>query len=479
MAEALARAEVPVAFAEGIDAEVDRALAGAREGDAGRVDASAVPFVVIDPEGARDHDDAVWCGPGPHGGWRIEVAIADVGAVVAPGSALDAAIAARGTSVYLPDRCVAMCPEAITERACSLAPGRRMRALVTTLDVDGAGRVRVPAPPMRPAWVRIARSMTYAEAERGAGGLSALAECAAALRARRAREGAVILSVNAETPVGRDAEGRPAIAPRGRARASERWIEEAMLAANTAGAEWLHAHRAAGAVYRVHPAPGPEREGLAWASALETGLVGGRGGPRKGWIHTITGANAPEGRALWAEQVARSAMEKALYTRAPALHFGLANPCYAHTTSPIRRYSDLRCQQAAHVLHRTPGAHTPQGTGEALCATLNAAERRAIACEREAAQRWNALAVERDPPQGWHDATIMGVADFGLFCESEAVPGMQAMIHVSELGGWCEREGQATMRSDTGRMWRGGQRVRMKVTGADPWNGRIGAIMRG
>ncbi len=87
-----------------------------------REDITDIPLVTIDGEDARDFDDAVFCRPRPKGGWRLVVAIADVGSYVQLGSALDIEARERGNSVYLPDRVVPMLPEALSNGLCSLRP---------------------------------------------------------------------------------------------------------------------------------------------------------------------------------------------------------------------------------------------------------------------------------------------------------------------------------------------------------------------
>src|SRR5204862_425137 len=106
-----------------------------------RVDLRDREFVTIDPETARDFDDAVCVEP--YGdGWRLWVAIADVGHYVPQGSALDREARGRGTSLYLPDRAIPMLPERLSSGVCSLKPELDRCAMVVRLDLDGGGAVR-------------------------------------------------------------------------------------------------------------------------------------------------------------------------------------------------------------------------------------------------------------------------------------------------------------------------------------------------
>ena len=117
---------------------------GYRKG--GRADLRDLALVTIDGEDARDFDDAVWAEPDPDpanpGGWRIVVAIADVAAYVAPGSALDGEAARRGNSVYFPDRVVPMLPEALSNDLCSLRPGEDRPCAAARLWINSQGRKR-------------------------------------------------------------------------------------------------------------------------------------------------------------------------------------------------------------------------------------------------------------------------------------------------------------------------------------------------
>ena len=119
----------------GLPDRVDPALHGDRE------DVTDIPLVTIDGEDARDFDDAVFCRPRPKGGWRLVVAIADVGHYVALGSALDIEARERGNSVYLPDRVVPMLPEALSNGLCSLRPQEHRLCVVCDMQVSPVGKI--------------------------------------------------------------------------------------------------------------------------------------------------------------------------------------------------------------------------------------------------------------------------------------------------------------------------------------------------
>ena len=107
----------------------------------GRVDLRDLAFVTIDGEDARDFDDAVYCEKKRGGGWRLWVAIADVGHYVRPGSALDEEALNRGNSVYFPERVVPMLPEALSNGLCSLMPKVDRLAMICEMEISRVGNI--------------------------------------------------------------------------------------------------------------------------------------------------------------------------------------------------------------------------------------------------------------------------------------------------------------------------------------------------
>ena len=155
---------IPTEFRAETLAEADAAEAPGR---AARADLTALPLVTIDPDDARDFDDAVWASADPDpanaGGWQVVVAIADVAHFVRPGSGLDAAARSRGNSVYFPDRVVPMLPPALSEQLCSLKPGEDRPCLAVRMWFDATGRRRRHG--FERATMRSAARLTYAQVQ--------------------------------------------------------------------------------------------------------------------------------------------------------------------------------------------------------------------------------------------------------------------------------------------------------------------------
>ena len=424
---------------------------GRPEAGKGVTDRREVPYVAIDPLGARDHDDAVWCDGSREEGWTLEVAIADVARWVEAGGALDREIAKRTTSVYLPDRVLHMTPSGLAEGACSLVAGEQRRAMVTRIEVAPDGTYRaVEDWVMRPCTVRVGHNMTYRYAEREVREwdvLCALESCARALRLGRAEEGGVLVPEEPEPGFEVDGEGKPVkIVHRSNGRAGT-WIEEAMIVANRVNGEWLSAASTPSAVYRQHPEP-KDGQGAVVQQIL---------------------SGAADSRVK--RQQVLKILGKAGYVARAQAHYGIGAKVYAHTTSPIRRYADLLCQRAAHALHGTGPEAKPV---EGICERLNEGEVQAMEAERTAVKRWCAYTLgQGNGVKG--SGIVLGVASFGIFVELDALPGVQGMTHVSELGmgEWVHDKGSYLEGEDTGKRWEVGTRVRGRLSGGDAMRGHL------
>ena len=415
-----------------------------------REDGTGIPYVAIDPAGAKDRDDAIWCEE-TRDGWELWIAVADVAACVTEGSVLDVAARKRGNTIYLPDRTIAMLPAVLSEEVCSLDTRGRKRALVTRLGISREGIAELAGRhAMEPAWIRVHEAVSYGNAEKRAGEapFKALADCAKALRGQREREGAVLIEECPEVAFGLDAGDAPrTLSPKSNGRAGE-WIEEAMIAANRTNARWLAGRGGPGGVFRIHPAPSEDSLRVMeriTRSSLDQRLK------RQGLLER---------------------MEKATYRPEPGRHYGIGADAYSHTTSPIRRYADLLCQRAAHAAHGSTGQ--TETVTASLCKALDEAETRGVQSEREAVKRWCAFALGRHPMKTG-PGIIIGVQPFGIFVEMDRLPGVQGMVHVSRLGkGWVEWTGTSLECEVSGREWHEGQRITGHLIGEDPWQGHIG-----
>jgi ribonuclease R len=231
----------------------------------GREDLRSQFIVTIDPDDARDFDDAIHVEE-IKGGWQLGVHIADVSAYVRPGSALDREAQRRGNSVYLPDRVIPMLPERLSNGVCSLNPHVDRLTHSVFLQFDRNGRMRQSR--FARTVIRSAHRLTYKKAfailkspardELGER-LHTAWKLAALLRKKRFEHGSLDLDMP-EVKVVVDKKGKPIRFERVENDESHQLIEEFMLAANEAVARELK-NRGVPAIYRVHENPDPERLG--------------------------------------------------------------------------------------------------------------------------------------------------------------------------------------------------------------------------
>ena len=451
-------------FAEEFPPEVEeQARAAARAVDAselaGREDLRPLFTVTIDPERARDYDDAVAVEEGASG-FRLWVSIADVSYYVTAGSALDLEAYERATSVYLPDRAVPMLPPELSSGICSLRPGEDRMTLTVELEFDRQGKRRRAR--FYPAVIRSDHRLTYDQVEEmerspelrqsfpGAWERIEVMRRLAELRRRnRLRRGAIDLDVP-EAEVVLDAEGEPVTIARRVQTWSHQLVEEFMLAANEAVAEYL-TDQASAMVYRVHEPPSPKSvEALAEMLAplgfqlLVKGAEPERIRPED-YQRMIREASGGRYETMVKMLCLRSMMQ-ARYHAELLGHFGLASERYCHFTSPIRRYPDLIVHR---LLRRTMGAApAPRGRGEPAPADLAEAARHCSERERAAEEteremvdyygaRWMAKRLGEE-----FTGMVTGVTSAGLFVELEEamVEGFVPMDSLDPAFQYFEKE---------------------------------------
>ena len=409
----------------------------------GREDLRGEFIVTIDPDDARDFDDAIHV-ERIGSGWRLGVHIADVGAYVEPDSPLDREARRRGNSVYLPDRVIPMLPERLSNGVCSLNPGvdRLTHSVFIHFDKHGAAKSARFAHSV----IRSAHRLTYKQAyailtaapgDQLGERLHLAWKLAGLLRQRRFEHGALDLDFP-EVKVWVDKEGHPVKLERVENDKSHQLIEEFMLVANEAVARELK-KRAIPTIYRIHENPDPEKlaeyREFVLGFNYRVGDVTHRAELQR-LLAEIRGK--PEEQAL--KVALLKSLKRARYSPQPLGHYGLAKANYLHFTSPIRRYADL-------VVHRalaTDGAPRRRGAaarrpdmGEiaSIAEHISATERNSADAEIDAAQMKKLEFFQRQldqrNPQIFR-AAIVDVRNYGLMVElPDAL--ITGLIHVSSL----------------------------------------------
>ena len=418
----------------------------------GRRDLRDIPLPTIDPEEARDHDDALWV-ERTDKGYRAYVAIADVAEYVQPASALDAEASARGCTLYLPDRAVPMLPGALAADLCSLLPEKERLCLCVIADLNQKGELitfEVVEGVMRSAamltygGVALALGFTTegarsVQADALRPGLRLLDELARKLRKARLRRGALDLDLPEAQVLLDEASGVPTNVVR-RARdpgvkRAYQMVEDLMLLGNELVAQWLIARRSLG-VYRVHAAPDPEKlerlghvaERLGVKVDLDQ-LQDPLGLSR--WLASI--AEHPRRAVL--ESIALRSLKQAFYDIVNIGHFGLAADAYLHFTSPIRRYPDLIVHRLVKGLLRGAKLDNSPAAVERLrtiATHASSRERSAMEVEREVVDVYRVVLM-RDKVGDEFEGTVTAVVGSGVFVALDE-PFVDVMVRLEALG---------------------------------------------
>ena len=448
----------------------------------GRLDLRDLPLVTIDGEDARDFDDAVYCER--HGrGYRLLVAIADVSHYVTPDSALDVEAINRGTSVYFPNQVIPMLPEVLSNGLCSLNPRVDRLCLVCELIFDAHGVRKSFA--FHDAVLRSHARLTYTEAaailvdgdaearNRQAAlvpHLETLYLLYELLRTQRDKRGAIDFDTS-ETRIIYGPERKiERIVPLVRNDA-HKLIEECMIAANIAAAEFL-LEAGVAALFRVHEPPRPEKlEDLrAFLAELGLSLGGGEKPSAKDLAKTLAAAQGREDLQLIQTVLLRS-LKLAVYSPDNHGHFGLALEAYTHFTSPIRRYPDLLVHRAVRHLIRGGAAEKfryDHGRMQVLGEHCSMTERRADEATRDAIA-WLKCEFMLDKVGQTFDGVISAVTGFGIFVLLDEAR-VEGLVHITGLPNdyyHFEPVGHRLRGERSGRVFRLGNRVQIKVVRVD------------
>ena len=481
---ALANHGVPTDMPDAAVREAEKAKEPSPEG---REDLRNLPLLTIDPADAKDHDDAIWAAPDDdpenEGGHQIIVAIADVSWFVRAGSALDREARRRGNSVYLPDRVIPMLPERLSNGLCSLRVGEDRPCLAVEMTIDRDGRMRGHR--FTRAIMRSAAKLSYEEAQDlidnprpGVAG-ETVDRLKAAFDARmreRAKRAPLDLDLP-ERKITLNKDGTVASVDRRERFDAHRIVEELMILANIAAAETLERRRTL-QIYRVHEPPDEEKLASTreYLETLDYSLTrGGAIRPRN--FNQLLAIAAGRGqKELISELVLRS-QTQAYYGVENAGHFGLNLPRYSHFTSPIRRYADLTIHRALVSACKLGEGGQAVDEAEALAdiaERISDTERRAMAAEREAKDRYLASYLEERVGDSF-EGKIRGVTRFGLFValNDTGADGFVPMRAVGFERFRFEEAEHALIGETTGGVYRLGQVVTVRLAEATPLSGGL------
>ena len=425
-------------------------------GDAleGRVDLTRIPLPTIDPEDARDHDDAVWVEQRPDGTYKAWIAIADVSHYVRPGTALDQAALGRGNSIYLPDRAIPMLPRALSSNLCSLLPDVVRLCLCVEVELDPTAAVtssRIVEGYMRSAakltYPGVARALGFTadppqspEAEALREHLQVMWDLSRLLRARRLRRGALDFDLP-EAKVILDPESGLALDVQKRSHdpgvvKAYHLIEELMLLANETVARFL-VERDVPTVFRDHAPPDEAKLDRFATLCGELGVkfeLDDALEPKK--LSALIKKLATHAQKQVLHMLLLRAMRQAVYDVVNIGHFGLASPAYLHFTSPIRRCADLLVHRTVRA--RCSVARSSPATRARRRRCARRRRRRATASAggwRSSARSWicTARCLMRSHVGCIYEGTVTGLVGTGVFVNLDD-PFVDVLVRMESLG---------------------------------------------
>lgn len=475
--------DLPVEFPEKVMNQAKRAPDQISEADMqGRMDLRKVQMVTIDGEDAKDLDDAVSLRmEGEH--YVLGVHIADVANYVQERSAMDREAQKRGTSVYLADRVISMLPVRLSNGICSLNAGEDRLALSCIMTIDKKGNVvdHVIAETV----IHVNARMTYTSVKKILDGdeeekerygelvpmFWKMQKLALLLREKRGKRGSIDFDFP-ETKVKLDEEGHPVeIMPYER-NAATKIIEDFMLIANETVAEdcfWQQLPF----LYRTHEKPDPDRmrklvtflHNFGYTIHLKNNEV-----HPKEIQKLLAGLEGTAQEALIDRLTLRS-MKQAKYTTECTGHFGLAAKYYCHFTSPIRRYPDLQIHRIIKDTLRGRMKEEKlrhyQMILDEVAKQSSERERKAAEVERETLRLKKAEYMSRHLYEEY-DGVISGMTAWGIYVELQNT--VEGLVRISSLQGDYFEYNESTYEmvgTHTGKTWKLGQSVRIRVTGAD------------
>lgn len=453
------------------------------EAKQGRIDLRQLPLVTIDGEDARDFDDAVFCEPLDEGGWQLWVAIADVSYYVRGGTALDNEAQERGNSVYFPEQVVPMLPEVLSNGLCSLNPLVDRLCMVCEMHISQNGKMQdfqfyeaVMNSKARFTYTKVAGILDgepelHKRYDEFVPHLQNLHSMYRTLKRSRNKRGAIEFETQENKFVFNAQRKIDHIVPVTRNDA-HKLIEECMILANVAAAEFLQKNKAE-ALYRIHDEPNADRLTSFTAYLAEVGIT-----------HSITSDAKPSDFTDLVEKIhgrpdqeliqtmLLRSMKQAVYDSENIGHFGLALEAYAHFTSPIRRYPDLVVHRAIKAIvdkqqrrkSKTGGKSYSQEEVEALGEQCSMTERRADDATRDVAD-WLKCEFMLDHVGDEFEGVIASVTGFGFFVRL-AEFHIDGLVHIASLQNdyyHFDEVKQCLVGESNGTSYRLGDEVRVKV----------------
>lgn len=458
----------------------------------GRRDIRGLSIVTIDGEDTKDVDDGVSISKNEDGTYNLGVHIADVTHYVKEGSPLDREAQERGTSVYIPDRVIPMLPRKLSNGICSLNEGADRFAFSVQMKIDKYGNI-IDSEIFKSV-INVKYKITYKQIYRlftektpslinkyasHLEELELMKELQEVLLYKRQERGSVDFNLP-ETKVILDENGIPIKVEAAEKNFANDIIEEFMLLANETVATQFF-YMGAPFVYRVHRRPSPEKidDLRDTISGMGFTLKGGSE-PHSREIASLLKNVEGSRKERVITSLALRSMQKAEYSASNEGHYALALDNYCHFTSPIRRYPDLQIHRIMKLI--LDGKMSDEKEQELrtslsdIAEHCSATERRAEEAERRCV-RYKVCEYMSQYIGERFEGIISGMASFGMFVELPNT--VEGFIDFSSLSGYYEfdRRNFTAVNRHSGHCYRLGDTVKIKVSGIDARNMRVGFVI--
>jgi ribonuclease R len=434
-----------------------------------RLDLSKEECFTIDPDTAKDFDDALNIKKDRKGGYKLGVHIADVAHYVAPGTPLDKEAAARSNSTYFPGTCVPMLPEELSNELCSLKADVIRLTVSVLMEFDKSGTLLKHS--IERSYIKSEKRLTYGEAKEILDGkksphskaLQHMVELCHLLKKKRYERGSIDFSLP-EIVVVINKKGEPEGLQRIEYDITHQLVEEFMLKANEIVATELN-NRGKRLIYRIHESPQEEN----FADFLQFARTLGLSVPLKPTHQDLQAIFEEAKKTPHIQQLSVAfirSMKLAQYSPDNVGHFGLALDHYCHFTSPIRRYSDL-------IIQRLLFDEEPEEMNiDQIAQRCSEQERISFRAEMSVKTLKKLRLLNKyfkEDPNREYNAIITKIKPFGLYFELQDLM-IEGFLHISELENdyfiYDEKRGVLTGRS-SGKVHQLGASLKVRLSHVD------------
>ena len=443
-----------------------------------RIDFRNKIVFTIDPDDAKDFDDALSIEQIENGNFSVGIHIADVSNYVTPNSEIDKQARIRGNSVYFVGKVIPMLPEKLSNNVCSLVPSEDR--LTYSVIAELTPRGKLVDYEIAKTVINSKRRFTYDEAQKiietGEGDYSkevlSLNKLARTLRKKRMREGSIEFHT-AEVKFELDENGTPVRIFKKEQKESNMLVEEFMLLANQVVAKHVGFPKRGDVkpfVYRVHDLPDSEKiiEFSKFVKSLGYTFNPDSSSKSNEFQRLIDKAKGTEEESVINELAIRS-MAKAVYSINNIGHYGLGFKYYSHFTSPIRRYADLMVHRLIFQYVTKKGATKYSlKTLDEISDHISFTERNSVEAERMSVKLKQVEYLQNHLGEEFH-AIISGITHFGLFVKISDILA-EGLIRLKDLEDdfyvYDERK-YALIGKSTKKQFRLGDKVQVKLVRVD------------